>query len=756
MDVSSKPYIDIFIENNTFRLERYPSKPVGGSAISILNKIDEVIQGNFQLISDEQNLEDPNLREFLQNKAVEIERNYNSKINDLYCFQRLFHKELPKNKSYFDIVFEGDQFYIVERPFKPKSSGFALSTLESIDKAITMIRQGRLQYSTSFEDEYANLSNKELVDALIEQANAIADGFREKRENLSFIGKYFSRDESENVSIIESRLTPFPVFPHLMDLDKISPLTDVIQAILSFLYVSDLGIFGQVNHQANKQQELALINRAKEYGYEGNFKFDAIKYLQDIFRQLNAFHRHSVFFFQEYKWCSILQPTSKEDCLRNLKKLDINNFFKLVDQEFVSGSCSLLRKQFKPTKSLEISQIFDESTKKNGQEALKLALSQKVVDLDFIEFLIQKGADISPFANLIYTNRTILELFLKYKIDIPINLIDGTPILFFKLLDQAEPRDLLLGASINPKYIFLSIIIYFMVVGKAEFVNLLLKYDAPILSKYKPLLLTFAYLFGRTEFGRTEVVKTLLNHEISPNQVLRGESLLTNAIIDKRLNIAKLLYQAGAPLPQFFVTAGESLLFYCICESTFQTVEFLLEKDLDPNVYSTEGYCPLIFAFVKGIDMVELLIKYKADVNFQAKDGSYPIYFAAWLGNPEIVSLILEAGANVNQKGCEGATPLCFACGFLGSLASFFEPSEYKPSLETVKVLLKNGGDPTIPADNGSTPLDLAQKNGLTEIADLLSKVIRDEEEFQKEFDGMLKKRPWWLDEQSKALETLK
>ncbi len=57
-------------------------------------------------------------------------------------------------------------------------------------------------------------------------------------------------------------------------------------------------------------------------------------------------------------------------------------------------------------------------------------------------------------------------------------------------------------------------------------------------------------------------------------------------------------------------------------------------------------------------DIASLLIRHGADVNSAAKDGLTPLHFAAHFGDPEIAGLLLTKGADPNLKGAEEETPL--------------------------------------------------------------------------------------------------
>jgi ankyrin repeat protein len=71
----------------------------------------------------------------------------------------------------------------------------------------------------------------------------------------------------------------------------------------------------------------------------------------------------------------------------------------------------------------------------------------------------------------------------------------------------------------------------------------------------------------------------------------------------------------------------------------------------------------LLFESCKSsfIDLVEILIKFGARVNFAIKEGVIPLHIAAQNGHLELVKLLLKYGAMVDAKNAEGHSPLYLA-----------------------------------------------------------------------------------------------
>ena len=60
-------------------------------------------------------------------------------------------------------------------------------------------------------------------------------------------------------------------------------------------------------------------------------------------------------------------------------------------------------------------------------------------------------------------------------------------------------------------------------------------------------------------------------------------------------------------------------------------------------------------------DPVAVLLKHNAKIDVRNQLGATPLILAAWWGDPETVSLLIDAGADVNVIDNSGQTALDFA-----------------------------------------------------------------------------------------------
>jgi uncharacterized protein len=103
---------------------------------------------------------------------------------------------------------------------------------------------------------------------------------------------------------------------------------------------------------------------------------------------------------------------------------------------------------------------------------------------------------------------------------------------------------------------------------------------------------------------------------------------------------------------------------------------------------------------------LQMLAKRSADVNAVEADGSTALLWAASQNDTDLVSRLLQAGANANVRNQLGATPLAEAA--------------FNANTEMIKALLDAGADPNAPGADGQTPLMIVARTADVAAAKLL------------------------------------
>jgi len=200
----------------------------------------------------------------------------------------------------------------------------------------------------------------------------------------------------------------------------------------------------------------------------------------------------------------------------------------------------------------------------------------------------------------------------------------------------------------------------------------------------------------------------------------QGISPLRYAIINANIDLAKILVEAGADindgaLVDLLDVETRDLTFlraeknYVNQNSPMQLVELLLEMDVDVNAYPEKAYPLPATGFRGGAGTA----------------GRTALFNMAMTDNPEIMSLLLENGADpnsINRTGRNGSyLPLSAALTLVSGRGGNVEEDEDTSELrESVQVLLDNGANVNAIAADGTSVLHHAVAAGKQSIVEFL------------------------------------
>ena len=244
--------------------------------------------------------------------------------------------------------------------------------------------------------------------------------------------------------------------------------------------------------------------------------------------------------------------------------------------------------------------------------------------------------------------------------------------------------------------------------GDLDSVKILLKYKADVEVRKKYLRdnwssITRASLFWAADFGYIDILRCLLENGADINSfsadncnctplmkaVENGDKDVVTFLIDHGANVA-IKDKCG------YTALHRACIIYHDCSP--EVLSCLIENGADVNLSTDNNRTPLMTACEYGhVNTVTFLIEHGANVNLQDRDGLTAVHYAVRGSQAcEILSCLMENGADVDTKTFDDCTPLMIAAEIGDTKVATF--------------LIEHGANVDLPDKIGATALCYALK----------------------------------------------
>lgn len=250
------------------------------------------------------------------------------------------------------------------------------------------------------------------------------------------------------------------------------------------------------------------------------------------------------------------------------------------------------------------------------------------------------------------------------------------------------------------------------------------------------------------EGGNREIIDQLLAlNQSEPSKsdtYLLDERAMNPLCGQLPLDVIKRLIEYGCDI-NMQDKRGFTALFYAVfSRRNCDDIRWLLQAGADPNVQASDGTTVLMIVARNGrTDVVSLLLEFGANQGIKDEDGFTPLHIAVLAGpsSQEVAELLINHGSDVHARNNDGDTILMGAVcnsktvsmllsqGVDPNIQNKYGESALLRSVEfdffdTVKLLLDHGANVQLRGSMGETPLIGAVREGNIKIVKLLLEYV--------------------------------
>lgn len=211
-------------------------------------------------------------------------------------------------------------------------------------------------------------------------------------------------------------------------------------------------------------------------------------------------------------------------------------------------------------------------------------------------------------------------------------------------------------------------------------------------------------LYLPVQEGKYDAIKFLLKKKADPNLSSKDNVVLFLAAQEKNVKIVELLLKYGADPNKGNIKNGTTPLFVAIQNWSTPIIRALLRAKSDVDHKNKNGLSPIQLAMnIESVDILELLVQHTSCIDkvYDSSPDTTPLLFAIDVDSSDMINIVLRCKADVNKANSQGTTPLLMAAEF--------------GDVETVRRLIDAGANTKIPNREGVTAANILKNQHFTD-----------------------------------------
>ncbi len=140
-----------------------------------------------------------------------------------------------------------------------------------------------------------------------------------------------------------------------------------------------------------------------------------------------------------------------------------------------------------------------------------------------------------------------------------------------------------------------------------------------------------------------------------------GSGIIFKAIKQNNLKIVNAFLKEGYKINDSYSKDKYHLLHYAIQNGNIKTVQFLLERGADPELFQDGKTALMVAIKYKNTEAITLLLTRPIDINLANHRKQTALFYVAKYGNESLAKLLLDRGAKLDAVDQAGLSPFQYA-----------------------------------------------------------------------------------------------